>query len=271
MDSAADGPGGADEKGREMKAFLMAAGYGTRLRPVTEKIPKCLVPIHGQPLLGWWFELLRAHGVSEVLVNTHYLPETVRGFMAAYRRRHTGLLVHEAYEPRLLGSGGTIRDNRAFVQGEEAFLICYADNLTDADLTAFQAFHRGHEGVLSMALFQTNMPEQCGIAELDERQRIVHFVEKPKHPRSNLANAGMYIADQRLFDFLEDKELLDLGRDVLPGLVGRMYGWHTQGYLRDIGTLESYRQANEEWCYDYHENAAENQFHRRRDGLEGLL
>ena len=239
-----------------MKTFLLAAGYGTRLRPITETIPKCLVPIQGQPLLGWWFSLLRRHGVTEVLVNTHYLPEAVREFMAEYRKRDTGLIIHEAYEPQLRGSGGTIRENRAFVKDEDDFLICYADNLTDANLTAFQAFHREHGGVLSMALFRTNVPEQCGIAEIDEQHRVTSFVEKPEHPPSNLANAGMYIANQRIFDFLDpDKPLLDFGRDVLPQLTGQMYGWHTQGYLRDIGTMENYLRANEEWFHDYHEDA----------------
>lgn len=238
-----------------MKAFLLAAGYGTRLRPLTNTIPKCLVTIHGQPLLGWWLALLRQHGVTDVLINTHYLPKPVRTFMQDYNRRHTGLTVYEAYEPELLGSGGTIRANRDFVQGEESFLICYADNLTNANLTAFQDFHRKHGDVLSMALFHTNMPEQCGIATLDERDCVVSFVEKPEHPQSDLANAGMYIADQRLFDYIDsDKSPLDFGKDVLPRLVGKMYGWPTEGYLIDIGTMENYQRAKREWTYDHYED-----------------
>lgn len=231
-----------------MKAFLMAAGYGTRLRPITDTIPKCLVPIRGEPLLGWWLALLRRHGVTEVLVNTHYLPEPVRAFMREYNARHTGIIVHESYEPELLGSGGTVCANRDFVRGEDAFLICYADNLTDANLSAFLDFHREHDGALSMALFHTNLPKQCGIAELDARGRIVSFVEKPEQPQSDLANAGMYVASPRLFDFIDpDKSPLDFGRDVLPRLVGQMYGWPTQGYIIDVGTMENYRRANAEW------------------------
>lgn len=234
-----------------MKAFLLAAGYGTRLRPLTDTIPKCMVPIHGQPLLGWWFDLLQRHGVTEVLVNTHYLPEPVQEYMAAYNRLATGLTAHETYEPELLGSGGTIRANRPFVEGERDFLICYADNLTDANLTQFQRFHRDHGQLLTMALFHTNVPEQCGIAELDGEGCITAFVEKPEHPKSNLANAGMYVADNRIFEYLNniDKPVLDLGKDVLPKLVGQMYGWNTDGYLIDIGTPENYKRANEEWKY----------------------
>ena len=247
-----------------MKAYLLAAGYGTRLRPITDTIPKCLVPIHGQPLLGWWFDLLRRHGVTEVLLNTHYLPEPVRAYMDEYNSLDTGLMAYETYEPELLGSGGTIRANQEFVSGEKNFLICYADNLTDADLTAFRQTHESHDAPLTMALFHTNVPEQCGIAAVDESGRITEFTEKPERPKNDLANAGMYIADQRIFAYLdEDKPVLDFGKDVLPRLVGQMYGWSTKGYLIDIGTLENYKRANEEWTYDHHEDAAADQFHRR--------
>lgn len=249
-----------------MKAFLLAAGFGTRLRPITDTTPKCMVPIKGHPLLGWWLKLLREHGVTEVLINTHYLPEPVREYITAYNKKKTGLTVYETYEPQLLGSGGTIRANREFVEGEDSFLICYADNLTDANLTAFQDFHRKHDAILSMTLFRTNVPEQCGIAELDGDDRIVAFVEKPERPKSNLANAGIYIADRRIFDYLSsEKDLLDLGKDVLPPLVGRMYGWNTDGYLIDIGTMENYKRANGEWDHDYYEDTPAYQLHGRRN------
>ncbi len=230
-----------------MKAFLLAAGYGTRLRPITNTIPKCMVPIQDRPLLGWWFELLHSHGVSDVMVNTHYLPEPVREYINQQNQAGDGLTAYEYYESELLGSGGTIRSNRDFVADEESFLVCYADNLTNADLTAFQRFHDTHDGVLSMALFHTNQPEQCGITALDQNNRITDFEEKPTHPKSNLANAGIYLVRQAVFDLLPEKQELDFGKDVLPRLVGRMYGWRTEGYLIDIGTMENYKRANKEW------------------------
>lgn len=238
-----------------MKAFLLAAGYGTRLKPLTDTIPKCMVPIHGLPLLGWWFELFKKHGVTDVMVNTHYLPGPVREYMQEYNCLRTGLTAYETYELELLGSGGTIQKNQDFVENEKNFLICYADNLTDADLSEFYNFHESHDGILSMALFHTNLPEQCGIAKLDEKSKIVDFVEKPKCPASNLANAGMYIADKRIFKYFDKgKSILDIGNDVLPKLVGKMYGWYTNGYLIDIGTPDNYKKAKEEWKYDYNKN-----------------
>lgn len=239
-----------------MKAYLLAAGYGTRLRPLTDTTPKCMVPVHGLPLLGWWLSLLRRHGITDVLINTHYLPEPVRTFIEDYNRQDTGLTAYETYEPRLLGSGGTILKNRDFVRGEQDFLICYSDNLTNANLTAFKAFHRNHDGVLSMALFNTNVPEQCGIARLDTEGRITAFEEKPENPASNLANAGMYIANQSLFEYMDSGNVTaDFGKDFLPRLIGRMFGWRTQGYLIDIGTPENYKKANEEWIYDNYKDA----------------
>ena len=226
-----------------MKAFLLAAGEGTRLRPLTETTPKCLVPICGRPLLAYWFDLFRRYGVEEVTINTHHLVDQVR----AYLRSVEGVSVFVTFEPELLGSAGTIYANRDFVKGEDAFFILYADNLTNANLNALEGFHRSHPGIATMGLFETSVPHQCGIVALDAEGRIVDFVEKPKHPKSHLANAGIFVAGPALFDFLSDRTPLDLGHDVLPRLIGRMYGVRIREYLLDIGTWENYRRAQEEW------------------------
>ena len=98
-----------------------------------------------------------------------------------------------------------------------------------------------------MTLFRTNLPKQCGIAELDSSRRITDFTEKPDNPKSNLANGGMYIASRKIFDYLPDAETLDFGKDVLPRLVNKMYGWELKNYLIDIGTPENYSKAQAEW------------------------
>ena len=233
-----------------MKAFLLAAGLGTRLRPLTETTPKCLIPIKDKPLMEWWLELFAKHGVTEVLVNTHYLADSVQRFIRKWNVSNSAPLVKEFYEETLLGSGGTVAANRDFVGDDKDFLICYADNLTDVDLESFWKFHQTHDGILSMALFHASRPRECGIAALDENSRIVEFEEKPAQPKSNLANAGLYIARRQIFDYLpQTNGLLDFGKDVLPQLIGKMYGWQTEGYLLDIGTIENYEKANKEWQY----------------------
>lgn len=228
----------------EMKAFLLAAGKGTRLRPLTYKVPKCLVPIKGIPLLGIWFDLCRVHGISEVLVNLHHLHRQVNEFI---ENNTTGLNITTFYEERLLGSAGTVLANRNFISKDKSFFIIYSDNLTNMNLSNMLEFHSRHKVVLTMGLFKTSFPQECGIAEIDSNNVIRSFVEKPINSTSHLANAGIYIADEKLFDYIPDKELVDFGRDVLPRLVGRMCGYVINEYFIDIGTYRNYKLANKEW------------------------
>jgi len=237
-----------------MKAFLLAAGKGTRLKPYTDSIPKCLIPIHGKPLLGIWLDHLRDQNIQEVLINTHHHAHQVDAFVRSYPHRRNIHIVL-SYEPELLGSAGTIRQCRDFVDSEADFMVFYADNLTNVNLKRFAAFHqncRGKEAILTMGLFPSPNPESCRIAELDPNQKIVAFTEKPENPRSNLANAGIYMVSQEIFDYFpaplaNPGSVLDFGHHVLPLLTGRMYGYPVTEYLRDIGTIESYRQALTEW------------------------
>src|ERR1035437_8470402 len=182
-----------------MKAFLLAAGLGTRLRPLTDHTPKCLLPIRSRPLLSIWLSFLSENGIDEVLINTHYLAEKVRAWAA---KENTPVRIHLVHEPELLGSAGTVLRNWEFVEGEESFFIFYADNLVRFDLSEIVSFHQTHSGPLTIALFETSRPEQCGIIGLDPSGRILEFMEKPSQPKSNLANAGIYIARPSLRDYL---------------------------------------------------------------------
>lgn len=230
-----------------MKAFLLAAGYGTRLRPLTNTIPKCLVPICGKPLLEWWMNLFEKYGVEEVIINTHYLADAVRNFIKNYNKKNQNLKLIEFYEPELLGSGGTILANRAFVESENEFLICYADNLTNLNLKKLVEFHKTQNALLTMGLFYTNKPKECGIAAIDENGLIYEFVEKPQFPKSNLANAGVYVTNSNIFKYIPFKQPCDFGKDVLPKLVNKMYGYQIKDYLLDIGNLDNYEKAQKEW------------------------
>lgn len=228
-----------------MKAFLLAAGLGTRLRPITETTPKCLVPVGGHPLLSWWFVLLEKHGVTDVLINLHHLPDEVRRFADAYAGP---LRIHLIREDELLGSAGTLSVNRDFVAGEEQFLILYADNLTDVNLGELLAFNREHPAPLTVGLFRAENPRACGIAELDENGVIRSFVEKPEHPQSDLASAGMFVGRSELLEYLRSdfSRPYDFGGDVMPDLAGKMNGMPLNGYLRDIGTHENLRRVEQD-------------------------
>src|SRR5687767_3275709 len=176
---------------RRDKVVLLAGGLGTRLRPITDATPKCLVPVAGRPLLDYWFDSFAAAGLRDVLINNHHLPDQVRAYIAE-KNRSTKFRVSEFFEPKLLGSAGTIHANRSFADDADDVLIVYADNLSSVDLSAMLNFHRGHGGPMTMLLFRAQYPEKCGIAQLDKDGLVTEFIEKPKHPKGNLANAGVY-------------------------------------------------------------------------------
>lgn len=224
------------------KALLLAGGLGTRLRPLTETVPKCLIPVAGKPMLDYWFDALEAAGIREVLLNTHHHAGQVRDHIRKVNATRA-LTVTEAYEPQLLGSAGTVHANRAWADGSDAVVIIYADNLSDVDLGALLAFHAAHDDPMSMMLFRTAYPRQCGIATLDG-DRIVDFVEKPENPASDLANAGLYVVDADAWREIADMDVFDFGFDVLSHYIGRMRGFSHAGYHRDIGNHQALAQAS---------------------------
>jgi mannose-1-phosphate guanylyltransferase len=229
-----------------MKAFLLAGGLGERLRPLTLTIPKCLVPICGTPILEIWLQSCERHGITDVLVNVSQHPEKVEAFLAG--RPPGGVRVRLVSEARPVGSGGTVLANRDFVDGEESFWIVYSDNLTDMDLGRMLSFHRAHDGLLTMGLFRAPVPQAAGIVEIDGAGRVVAFTEKPEHPVSDLANAGLYLARAPVLDLIPpSRPLVDFGHDVLPRLIGRMFGYPIPGLYSDIGTREALARAEADW------------------------
>ena len=229
-------------------------------------------------LLDYWFDRLDEAGVRDVLINTHHHRDAMRAYVDRVNTagRHR---VVEAHEPDLLGSAGTIHANRHFVTDGEDCLIVYADNLSDVDLGQMIAVHRGHDDPVTMMLFHAPCPEQCGIAELDEKGRIVSFVEKPDEPRSDLANAGVYAVRAEAYREMAEMNAFDLAFDVLPSFVGRMRGWVWSGYHRDTGTMDALRRARREAgrvfgdCEASHETSgvprSRRHDHRRGGGLAG--
>ncbi|MGO8899417.1 MAG: nucleotidyltransferase family protein, partial [Isosphaeraceae bacterium] len=162
-----------------VKALLLAGGLGTRLRPLTDAMPKCLVPILDRPLLDFWVDRLAEAGIDQARVNTHALAQQVRDYIAGVNSQGRVHLV-EAHEPVLLGSAGTITANADLADLADQIVIVYADNLSDIDLRPLLEFHRFHKDPLTMVLFRAPNPRSCGIAQLDAVGRIVSFIEKPE-------------------------------------------------------------------------------------------
>lgn len=223
------------------RALVLAAGLGTRLRPLTDRVPKCLVEIRGRPLLDYWFEALRRAGIRDVLVNTHHLAGAVREYLG--RKRREGFNAVEAHEPALRGSAGTIAANAQWAAGCDEVLVVYGDNFSSVDLGALLEFHRSHGDPFTMLLFQAPDPGACGIVELDREGRILSFEEKPAAPRSDLANAGVYVLAAEAWAEIAAMRAFDLGFDVLPAFAGRMRGLRHGGVHIDIGDAAALERA----------------------------
>jgi mannose-1-phosphate guanylyltransferase len=228
-----------------VRALLLAAGLGTRLRPLTRSIPKCLVPVQGRALLAYWLDHLLAAGTCDrVLVNTHYFAARVRHHVAGSRWAARVDIVHE---PELLGTAGTVKANRRYF-GAESFIVAHADNLTTFDTAGLLAGHseRPPHCVMTMLTFRADNPRQCGIVKLDGRGVVAGFHEKAENPPGDLANAAVYVLSPEAADLVAaiPGEVIDFSTQVIPCLVGRIFTVENRGYHRDIGTIESLRQAN---------------------------
>ncbi len=224
------------------RALLLAAGCGTRLKPLTDSTPKCLVQIGEYRLLEYWVNNLIRAGITEAVINTHYLRKEIQAYIEKINLDHS-LQITESYEPVLLGSAGTVTNNKHIAENAKCIVIIYADNLSSIEISEILDFHQSHNQPLTMALFHAEHPRKCGIASLDKNGLVSDFVEKPDNPEGNLANAGIYVLDTDAYERVAVMNAFDFGFDVLPRLIGQIKGYIHEGYHRDIGTLPSLDQA----------------------------
>ena len=226
-----------------MKAVLLAAGFGTRLRPITEKVPKCLVPIAGRPLLAYWLDALFEHGIDEVLVNLHHHANQVEEFIDRYRPNKN---IRSVYEKELLGTGGTLVGNRSYFD-DSAFMVVHADNLCFANLSEFKNAHqkRPRPTEITMMTFIASHPKDSGIVEVNSEGIVSNLHEKVREPPGLLANGAVYVFEPTVLSFMErqGKLPLDISTEVLPAFLGKIFCWFTESVHIDIGTPERLRYA----------------------------
>ena len=227
-----------------MKAFLLAGGHETRLRPLTDSLPKCLVPIQGKPLLDIWLDLCARSGITEILINLHAHARLVAKHL---QQNGSPVSVRVVHEEHLLGSAGTIAANRDWIGSDSAFWILYADVLTTTDLRRMAEFHFLRGAVATVGLYRVPDPSRCGVALTDSSGIITGFEEKPKNPRSNWVFSGLMLAAPGLLDFIPPIVPADIAFDVLPGLLGKLQAYHINDYLLDIGTMRNYQRAQDTW------------------------
>jgi mannose-1-phosphate guanylyltransferase/mannose-1-phosphate guanylyltransferase/phosphomannomutase len=229
-----------------MKAMLLGAGLGTRLKPLTYELPKPMVPVLGQPVMAHILRLLHRHGFDSVIANLHYYPEMIRDHFRD--GSEFGVELTYSYEKELLGTAGGVRNVRDFF-GDETFLVISGDALTDIDLTKLWRSHEDSGGIGTLSLKRVDDPSQLGVVIVGEDGRIQGFQEKPDPAEalSDLGSCGIYVFDPQIFDHFPERDFVDWAQDVFPVLLERdvpLYGHEIAEYWNDVGSLHEYRQGN---------------------------
>ena len=223
----------------EVRALLLAAGLGTRLWPLNEYCPKCLMPIGGRPLLEHWLCSLYKVGINSVLVNMHHHKSLVSTFLD--RSCFSGW-VQSVIEEKLLGTAGTLRENAEhFITGTT--LLAHADNWCQCDWRQFLEFHQNYRPantVMTIMTFRTSTPRDCGIVEVDSKGVVRQFHEKVLDPPGNLANGAVYLLEPEVVHWVTERpHVSDFSTQVLPEFLGRVATWENIGVHRDIGTIQT--------------------------------
>lgn len=229
-----------------MKALILAAGFGTRLAPLTHSLPKCLVELAGRPLLQHWLSAFEASCViSEIVINTHYLSEQVDEFIKRWPSKKNIIVKHETH---LLGTAGTIRSLKEWV-GTENLMVVHGDNFTSLNLDHFINAHLarpvGTYG--TMGYFTCEDFKNCGIIKVDSFGKVVEFIEKPKIDVGRSANAAVYIFEPEALEIIFgcDHAKPDISVDIIPNLVGKLFAYEIDGFHVDVGSPKGYKEAQD--------------------------
>lgn len=232
------------------KAMVLAAGEGTRLRPLTLGTPKVLLPVGSEkPLIGHVLSWLKNNGITEVAINLHHMGDNIKEFLGDGSR--FGVKVFYSPEETLLGTAGGVKRMAHFFSG--TFVVIYGDILTDFNLRDMVQFHRKKKAMITLAIVEVPNPWDVGVVEMNECGKILSFVEKP--PRGsqvgNLGSGGIYVLEQDTLSYIPNKGCVDFAYDTFPQLIELgvpIYGYllNPEDYLLDIGTIDKYNKANED-------------------------
>lgn len=240
-----------------MKAMVLAAGLGTRLRPITYSVPKPMVPVLNRPVMEHIVKLLSRQGFTEIIANLHWFPEVIQTHFGD--GSDFGVELSYSHESDLLGTAGGVHGARAFF--DESFLVISGDALTDIELEAMREFHESHDGIATLAAKKVKETSEYGVVITDEQHRIQGFQEKPDPAEalSDLANCGIYMFDREIFDFFPEPGasklaapghpagFADWALDVFPALMEAgvpFYAHEVDAYWNDVGTITELLQGS---------------------------
>jgi NDP-sugar pyrophosphorylase family protein len=229
-----------------MRVMIMAAGKGTRLRPITDSVPKPMAPVVNRPALHHILRLLSRHGLRQVVINLHHLPDAIVSYVGD--GSWLGMEITYSHEPKLLGTSGGVKNNEGFLGGG-TFLVMSGDALTDIDLTGLIAAHRRNGSIATLAVKEVADPSLYGVLVLDDDQRVMGFQEKPSlaEARSRLCNCGIYVLEPEIFEYIPAGRFDDFGSRLLPDLLAAGIPFHAEpidAYWSDVGSLTEYFRGN---------------------------
>jgi NDP-sugar pyrophosphorylase family protein len=228
-----------------MKAMLLAAGRGERLRPLTDTTPKCMLPFEGKPLLEHWMDKLHSFGIRDVVINVHHLAEMIVDHLGSGER--WDMHIQYSRERELLGTSGALRQVKSLFE-DERFLVIYADNQSTCGLHEIVGFHGRRDSVATMAACWIEDPRSCGIVGFDAQGRIERFLEKPTAEQvfSHYINAGIYVFTPQIFDYIPANGVSDFSRDVFPRMLAArapLYAFPYDGYVLKFDTFGDWKKS----------------------------
>lgn len=231
-----------------LKAIILSAGQGTRLKPLTDNCPKPMIKIGSKPVLEHTVNMLKKHGVTDIAINLHHYPQVVMDYFGD--GKSFGVRMHYSLEKEILGTAGAVKKLKGYF--DDTFVVVYGDVFSFTDITAMMRFHKGKKGIATIGLYEVDNPHECGIVELTDDNKIAQFLEKPKKEEifTDMANAGIYILETEIMNYIPQDVYYDFGKDLFPLLLKNgiaMYGFIINEYLIDIGTMKKYEQANRDF------------------------
>lgn len=224
--------------------ILLSAGYGTRLKPLTNNTPKCLIKIKGETILDFWINKLIKANYGPILINTHYLSEKVNAHINKSKYKK---YIQTVNEKKLLGTAGTLIRNLDFYSAKDSLLM-HADNYCYVDMKKFYKSHinRPKKSLMTMMTFETSDPINCGIVEIDNNKIVKQFYEKTKK-NGKYANGAIYLLSKEIQNEIKKNyaDAKDFSKDIVPNFLNRISIFHTKLNFFDIGTIKNYKFLNQ--------------------------
>lgn len=228
-----------------MKAIILSAGKGLRVRELNQEVPKVLLEIMGKPLIVWNIELLKKHGIRDIAVNTHYLANRIKDYLKDGSK--FGVKITYSYEKELLGTAGALNNFREFFDG--SFVVIYGDVISQIDLGKLIEFHKNKNASATLVVHKTDHPEDSDVVQINKDKRVIKLIHKPINKGFGvLGNAALYVLEQRVFDYLPECGRSDFVKDIFKKMLEKreiIYGYKTAEFIKDAGTPDRIKKVEQ--------------------------